>query len=73
MAHVCEENEEGRMRVCDRHPRTEAKGKLILTDSDSQYDLCEQCIEEVQKLMSDPKAEVVEQKRSILGLRRNSA
>jgi len=61
------------MRVCDRHPRKPAKDTIHIKSTDAQYDLCAQCIGEVEKFISNVKKEAVEPKRNILGMKRKSA
>ena len=55
------------MRVCDRHPRKPATDTIILTSTDSQFDLCESCTMEIAKFISNVKKEAVVGKRSFFG------
>ncbi len=63
------------MRVCDRHPRKRATETILMISTDSQFDLCEECANLIEKFISDTKKETVEPKprRNILGLKRKSA
>jgi len=50
----------GKMRVCDRHPRKKATDSILLKSTDSQFDLCAECIAEITKFISNVKQENVE-------------
>ena len=50
------------MRVCDRHPRKQATDTIKIESTDSEFDLCKQCAEEITKFISNPRKESVEKK-----------
>lgn len=50
------------MRVCDRHPRTPAKGKIIIESTDEHFDLCDQCLYQIKEFICDAAKEAVEPK-----------
>jgi len=51
------------MRVCDRHPRKKATKRIHFVEDDTWFDLCEPCLAEIEKFISNPKKESVERKR----------
>ena len=58
------------MRVCDRHPRKKATKQIHFVEDDAWFDLCESCLKEIEKFISNPKKETVETKRNFLGLQK---
>jgi len=62
------------MRVCDRHPRSKATDFVRIESHGAEFDLCEQCTNEILLFISKPKA-VVNMKKAngILGRVKNSA
>ncbi len=55
------------MRVCDRHPRKKATKQIHFVEDDAWYDLCESCLTEIAKFISNVKKESVEGKRGFFG------
>jgi len=55
------------VKVCDRHPRKKATDTIVLTSTDSRFDLCESCTIEIAKFISDVKKDSVEKKRGLFG------
>ncbi len=55
------------MRVCDRHPRKKATDEILFKNTDSQFDLCADCVDQIAKFISNVKKESVESKRDWLG------
>ena len=60
------------MRVCDRHPRKKATKLMHLVEDDRWIDLCEPCLTEIEKFISNVKKESVEKKRTIFGRERSA-
>lgn len=50
------------MIVCDRHHRTKAVGKVVITREDEHYDLCAECLFQIKEFIADPKRDSVESK-----------
>ncbi len=55
------------MRVCDRHPRKKATKQIHLVEDDAWYDLCDPCLKEIEKFISNVNKEAVEKKRGLFG------
>ena len=55
------------MRVCDRHPRKKATDTIHIKSTDSQYDLCSECADQIAKFISNVKKDSVEKKRGLFG------
>jgi len=51
------------MRVCDRHPRTKATDSLVFKITDWHFDLCADCVKEIEKYIKNPRKESVERKK----------
>jgi hypothetical protein len=50
------------MRVCDRHNRTKATDRVHIQSTDTEFDLCAECTDQIRKFISTPKQETVEKK-----------
>jgi len=50
------------MRVCDRHPRTQARGRVLFELEDESFDLCEQCLYDIRTFIADVGRKEVEVK-----------
>lgn len=61
------------MKVCDRHPRTEATDHISLTATATEFDLCEECSKKIHEFMGQPKREEVEEKPKKRGIFGRSA
>jgi hypothetical protein len=53
------------MRVCERHPRTRASGKIIIEDTDEHLDLCDQCLYDIKTFIGDTEQKLVEPKKGL--------
>lgn len=60
------------MRVCDRHPRKKASKEVHFIHDDQRFDLCDPCLAEIEKFISNVKKESVEKKRGFFGKERSA-
>lgn len=61
------------MRVCDRHPRKKASKRVHFVEDDTWFDLCEPCLSEIEKFISNVKKESVEDKRGFFGRKKSAS
>jgi len=60
------------MRVCDRHPRKKAIEEVHIKSTDTWYDLCQPCVDEITKFISKPRQDAVDDKRTIFGRKKSA-